>query len=58
MMNSLLRNFYNKYAIIYVKHSPKKKFTQNITILSVHRMGNLLVSKQTICFGINNYLSN
>ena len=36
----IINKVYNKYAIIYIQHSPKKKkITQNIT-----RTGNLLVT--------------
>ena len=36
----IINKVYNKYAIIYIQHSPKKKKnTQNIT-----RTGNLLVT--------------
>ena len=33
MMNSLLTNFYNKYAIIYVQHSPNKIYIKYYSII-------------------------
>ena len=33
MMNSLLIKFYNKYAIIYVQHSPKKIYIKHYNII-------------------------
>ena len=37
MMNSLLTNFYNKNAIIYVQHSPKMFYIKHYNIIRALR---------------------